>query len=134
MGSGHPKHPVPVLPVAVQVQPRRIIVGKPVRITVRTTTGAHVIVRVAIPTTTVNVVKVRGHKRNVVHHRLHVLLTLRGVAMHGIFAKRLVLSYNVRRTTSAVVLVQVGLGHRTGSAQEPVTLLPRSRSHPSARR
>jgi len=134
MGSGHPKHPVPVLPVAVQVQPRRIIVGKPVRITVRTTTGAHVIVRVAIPTTTVNVVKVRGHKRNVVHHRLHVLLTLRGVAMHGIFAKRLVLSYNVRRTTSAVVLVQVGLGRRTGSAQESVTLLPRGRSHPGARR
>jgi len=118
----------------VQVQPRRIIVGKPVHITVHTTTGAHVIVRVAIPTTTVNVVKVRGHKRRVVHHRLQVLLTLRGVAVHGIFAKRLLLSYNVRRTTSAVVLVQVVMSRRTGSAQESVTLLPRGRSHPSARR
>jgi len=134
VGSGRPKHPVSALHVAVQVQPRRIIVGKPVRITVRTTTGAHVIVRVAIPTTTVNVVKVRGHKRRVVHHRLHVLLTLRGVAMHGIFTKRPVLSYNVRRTTSAVVLVQVVMGRRTSSAQESVTLLPRGRSHPGARR
>jgi len=69
-----------------------------------------------------------------VHHHLRVLFALRSMAVHGIFVKRLALSYNVRRTTSAVVLVQVVMGRRTGSAQELVTLLPHGRSHPGARR